>query len=352
MGDGPLMGRFYTKTQECAQYWYLNMLMINNWKQFIVAAWSRQNACLLITWYFPVDFVYYLIAPWVVRVYLWRRKVALFCVAGIAGGSVVVQIVMCVVFNMSMSFVKEGEDYYDFYYYLPQTRICPFLIGLVFGFAYLAHVQDDEENLFKKISGMVQESTFLKYVIYAVGFNLAFWMIFLNYFEVNHPDAWGRAAEGVYLICARPLFVIGVALLVYPSLINNSRIFVYILGNSFSNVIAKLAFCAYFVHEMIIELKTFSIQKAVWVSQLQIWIQIFGYILFTLILSTVLTVIIEQPFRRLQREFLFGKRIKEHPKYERKVSEEIEIFSNDSFLINDPDTSSLRSDQDSSFKYD
>ena len=124
---------------------------------------------------------------------------------------------------------------------------------------------------------------------------------------INYPESWSNASDGIYLIISRPGFVIGMSLIIIPVLVGKGKPILNVLGFPLVNSLAKLVYPTYMVHDIFIELRQYSLKRAMYLSQFQVFIEASGFTLIGFLVALLVSLFFELPFGNLQRLFLQGK---------------------------------------------
>lgn len=127
----------------------------------------------------------------------------------------------------------------------------------------------------------------------------------VGYFLPHSGAKWPQAVHSIYYTTSKPIFLFGLILAVLPSclgirhsffnLILNAKVFVFI---------ARISFCTYLVHLMVIDQYLQSRTYDIYYSLLDQFMVYLGQLPIILVLGFVMTVTIEIPFGHLLRIFM------------------------------------------------
>jgi peptidoglycan/LPS O-acetylase OafA/YrhL len=116
----------------CRQYWWANLLLINNFVKYQTSNSGSNGACMDWTWYLAVDFNLYLLAPLYVLLFWKNRNLGIISVFLTMVLSISYQMYVGMKLEYSMNPLSNGQfDVYRFSGYdKPWTRCIPYLMGL------------------------------------------------------------------------------------------------------------------------------------------------------------------------------------------------------------------------------
>lgn len=145
----------------------------------------------------------------------------------------------------------------------------------------------------------------IRWAIYALGVFLLANVTLLNHSLNNYPDDWNVFEDAMYVIFARPLFVLGALCFVYPAMVGEAPWVHRILAWYGWTPFAKVTYAAYLVHPVFMNLETYNQDEGQYASWAVISLLGLAYIMLVFALAIILSLIIEFPFINLEKEFLF-----------------------------------------------
>lgn len=131
---------------------------------------------------------------------------------------------------------------------------------------------------------------------------------------------WPQILHSLYLCFSRVLFNLGIVLTLGPSLLGiKSSFFRTVLDTSLFNIIAKLSFCGYLVHYMIISQFLAAVTYDTYYQITDRFVIDLGLLVLTFVFAALMVIIIEVPFATLQKELMnklkdSSKKSKEAPR--------------------------------------
>ena len=218
------------------------------------------------------------------------------------------------------------------FYQKPYNRIGAYLIGLTIGLVYREYVDSKQvapsnKNEVEMVGkqnevGLISNTRvskkdkllliilwakvkFYRWIAYALGVFLMLLIIFVPYnFESHNEDYWSRGSKSAYLSVEHLIFSIGFALCMIPLIEGYGGKIKGILSSKYFAVAAKISFTFYLIHPMVILFLGFNRPESHYVSHFNYWYSIPSTILFTTVLSTLLTLSLESPIMSLERILL------------------------------------------------
>ena len=301
--DGPLAVFNEWQMNICTNKWWHNLLYIQNYTKI-------GEGCLIWSWYLANDMQLFLITPWIIILFNWNKKRCLQIIAAICVASVIIQI--CVVWHYDLStsyfYVAKGEFFED-YYVRPYNRINAYLLGIVFAWAYFAWKDKKNEGfIVNQWTRKWVDNVYLKYTLIFIGIGITYTCVSLQYVFDHYWQDIQTWHNVLYIIVSRPMFVIGLLLVVYPAMLGKEKILFTILGAPFWNALAKLTYGAYMFHVIILIAEKsgeyhstyYTIMRVVFFS-IHIWV-------LSYLLSLLLSLFIEIPIGQLEKTYLFPRR--------------------------------------------
>lgn len=117
-----------------------------------------------------------------------------------------------------------------------------------------------------------------------------------NYIGVN----WPQYVHSLYWALSKPLFVVGMVFMILPPVLGVVHSFFnLILTAKILTYIARISFCSYLVHMMVIYQFLFSRNYEIYYKPENILVESFGLLLLVLCLGFILTMCVELPFGNL-----------------------------------------------------
>jgi len=305
---------------DCATSWYYNLLYLNNF--------SENPSCVSWSWYLANDFQMYLLTPFLVLIYHWKRVVAYLTAFGLILVSIGIQIYVFSIYKISVDMVgsnddsDEENDYMKEYYRKPYCRINPFLIGVILAWMYIDYKKatkdcnDEEEKkeecnkfIMSKISHHIVTNSILRYTLYIIGF-ITMGVCVYTYFDFYKKDAEKSKLEDyIFIIFSRPGFIIGLAMFIYSGCLGKAGFLRSVLGYSAFNVLSKAVFSMYMFNMEIIAFYWGTREDTVYFGEYSMWIYSIDICMLTFLVAIFATLFFEYPIIGLSKEFLRPKRI-------------------------------------------
>ncbi|CAD8211140.1 unnamed protein product [Paramecium pentaurelia] len=307
--DGPIWNEYLVFTSTCSTQWWKNLLFIDN--MFSHDA-SGLNYCFGWGWYLSNDFQIFLITPILLIIYAKNKKIGLAIIISLLIGSIfsAYYIAYSNDFHLQMGTpnAKPQPDYQDIFYYKPWVRISPYLIGILFGFFYRNYISGQNKRMVD-LAQKIKDSVLIRTLFYVIGIGLTQTIIWIIVPLQKDMNAWPQQAQYFYQAFNRVFFVLGVGLCITPALLgcknDPSR---FILGHPFWQPIARISFCMYLTHFIVILFMTFSSTQLVYYQYSHILYFTLTDIVYTIIIGGLLSLAIEVPCMNLEKILFAPKR--------------------------------------------
>jgi len=291
-----------TKTEgnriHCEDQWVWTLLMVNNFVNIF------GDLCIPWVWYLFIDMQLYIITPFVIIAYLWKRKIGLIIIAAICAASAIILSWISAYYSYSLSPFKYDptKDVNTMTYAKPYCRLHPYFIGILL---YLLYAEGTNSR-FKKL---VYENRIIRYIgFYGIGILLMYLVVYSFYWIDANQEKWGDTFGTFHMVASRPLFIIGLSLVLYPVLIGRGKILLAIFGHFIFNPLGKLTYGVYMIHLNLMFIFCFSVLQGKYYVMGDIFINALMQLFLSYTLSFVLTLVFESPIVQLLKTFLEDSR--------------------------------------------
>eukprot|EP01022_Parablepharisma_sp_SALTPOND_P028563 TRINITY_DN71154_c0_g1_i1.p1 TRINITY_DN71154_c0_g1~~TRINITY_DN71154_c0_g1_i1.p1 ORF type:complete len:714 (+),score=31.21 TRINITY_DN71154_c0_g1_i1:128-2143(+) len=294
LGDGPGFFNFYHEVDHnCSKYWMYNLLFLNN---FV----PHNHECMGYTWYLANDMQFFILTPLLVYLYLKRRSLGYYAVIFLGLTCTTIGIALSIKYNLSASYMKFTEDYFERYYQRPYNRISPYLVGILAAYGYHEY-KKGYNTWFTKFTEALKSSTILRWGVCFISFTIMFWLVHAIYWLNKYPESWEGWPDVLYLLLSKPLFVLCLFALLYPAMINRGRLMQAIFGHPLFIPLARTTFGAYLFHPMLMIYMSMNEKKGVYFEQETLLIKFVGFAVISYAMSIVMTAMFESPISRLDK---------------------------------------------------
>ncbi|CAD8107262.1 unnamed protein product [Paramecium primaurelia] len=302
MSDGPIWNEYIASTSTCNTQWWKNLLFIDN---MFSHANNGLSYCFGWGWYLSNDFQIFLITPILLIIYARNKKIGLTIIISLLIGSVFSAYYIAFSHDYHLQIgtpnAKPQPDYQDVFYYKPWVRISPYLIGILFGLFYRNYISGQNQKLVD-LAKKIKDSVLIRTLLYLIGIGLTQTIIWIIIPLQKDMNAWPPQAQYFYQAFNRVFFVIGVGFCITPALLgcknDPSR---FILGHPFWQPIARISFCMYLTHFIVILFMTFSSTQLVYYQYSHILFFTLTDIVYTIVIGGILSLAIEVPCMNLEK---------------------------------------------------
>jgi peptidoglycan/LPS O-acetylase OafA/YrhL len=295
----PLNPHVKTIPDTCSKSWHLTILYTGNFQGY-------DDICIDWSWFLMNDMQFYLLAPFLILPFLYSKFIGNIILLALGSISLIVTGVIYSSYNLHMSLGKDfNNDYYSAYYIRPYCRILPYLMGILLYMIYKDSQYD--RSVLRKSNAFIEGAG--KYLLCLVGLLIMFFAVISIYFIDKNSDSWNTGLATVHELFSRPLFVFGLMLVLYPSLIGHNKLLVYIFGHPILNPFGKLTYSVYMIHFIVLYLVLLYGQIGHFVTESFIFFNFFTIISVAYLLSFGIAMLIELPTVQVLRTFF--KRDKE-----------------------------------------
>jgi len=307
IGAGPMSHLIDNPNEYCADYWWTNLLFLNN----IVPDWLGIG-CLGQSWYLAADFQMFLVAVPLLGLYSRERK------WGWASFSAI--IVLSVVWSGSLAWKygytvqvasrENAENHYTSRYYVqPFCRFAPYVLGLFCGLVHHCHsvyqVSGQVSDPFALTLAQAFSRRFVRISALILGVTVSLVLVLLErdaFQAIEDPSlAWTPAANVLYISLSRAVWGLCLSAVWLPILLGKDIGVGWVLSWELWAPLAKLSFCAYLIHVHITVIGVMSQQAAQWFGGLSLLTDFCFYTVLSYAAAVPLAVGVELPANELIR---------------------------------------------------
>ncbi|XP_060936507.1 O-acyltransferase like protein-like [Limanda limanda] len=275
---GPYWFQIMETMADCKTYWWGNILLISN-------LLTSSQPCIPWAWYLSLDFQCYATTPLLLYFYNLNKGVFAAVAGGlmlmtIAAGVVTTALLQLPVFQPSSVF---HLNYGLHYYVKPYTRYGPFLIGVLTGI-YLTTKKD--QVLKHKWQAALGWFCCLSLMAVVVG---------LAYVLQEEPTSLSLP-HAFYQGLHRPLWALAVTWIIVACEEGYGGFIKSFLSLGFWLPLSNMSFACYLSHPIFIIIYIGLQETPIHYTDLNFMYMFLGHVVLTLVLSYVLTVLIEKPY--------------------------------------------------------
>lgn len=244
LGSGPVYNWRMLSYNTCQQYWWTNILYINNFIPVL--------SCLGHTWYMAIDMQFFIISPIFVILLYRKRSIGMIVIAVVMIGSMVVVGVITMINKHNANLFADPDfvSNIKYLYCKPHFRINAYLIGIILG--YILHKKYSIASL-----PIPVEFQNLVYVLMWVSSGLLCLLVVYGTYSIWHDQPFSEITNVSYQMFSRTAWCTGVALVIFICNRCNDRFVQRTINSILSwdgwNPFVKLTFGAYLVHYVIID---------------------------------------------------------------------------------------------------
>ncbi len=299
IGTGPMFFRvFENVTENCSRIWWKILLFLEN-------ANSEDVDCVGWIWYTSIDFQFFILSPFAVYLYSKWRKLGMFVLALVMAASLLVTWGIASKYNIWASMSRVNDDFYGLYYDKPYCRAPAYIVGLMLGLLYYDSRNEPGPAL-AKINSAISDNIVVRGIMYVAGLAGLFGLIQTMYYLNKFSKDLSRTQDMIYLLFSRPLFVVCLVLVMWPSMLGKGRVQKFLLGSHPAYVIGKLTYGIYMYHQLIMDYFKFCEKKSLYFEYVSNSVQFWPYWAMACVAATLSFLFFEQPLFNLERMLLPG----------------------------------------------
>lgn len=282
--------------EKCNEYWWTNVLFINN-----LYPWHFSDECLGWTWYLGNDFDFFIITPFILLVMHKSKLMGLLLNTILILGSIAAGMAVTYAFNFTLP--SSDPDFDTEYYGKPWCRLAAYEVGVLLAQLYydrklyLSGRLDAENTLGNRIFALYKNSALFSWTSAVIGVVLTTFMIFIYQSALECTwGCWGIGISMVYNGFARPLFVLGMMMVLFPTFEGRLSWLRLFMANGVFKVLGRLTYCAYLIHFLVLAAYVYSINSTNYFSRDFIIIHYLGLYCLSYAGALVVSLLMEAPF--------------------------------------------------------
>jgi peptidoglycan/LPS O-acetylase OafA/YrhL len=321
---GPLWFQNDDSSVGCAQYWWANLLFINN---FVPD--GKSSDCLVVAWYMSNDMQFYLITPVILYVYVkFQRAYGWIAVGLLSAISVITAWEVAAKYDLNVVVIAPDNAEYTYYYYVkPYCRVAPYALGLACGFIMAEVKQYEKSNeIWDKIAyciGKCVNNAIGAWVTFAFGVFLISLLVFVQYDVWKDNDltfsTWSKAQNIQFIAWNRLAYGFGMSCLMLPILLGHIKPAEWFLSLPIWSPLAKLTFSVYLIHLSIVARVTLGVQSSYYFSDLNVVKDLLMFVFLSYIAALLITLTVESPIMGMEK-VLFHSMVEQKDQQKGKTS--------------------------------
>ncbi|XP_053334011.1 O-acyltransferase like protein [Clarias gariepinus] len=276
--EGPFWFTVEDQILNCKEFWWSNLLLVNN-------LITIKHTCAPWTWYLSVDFQFYATTPFLIFLYRLNKRV-------LVGVAFTMLVMSCVSSALVTEFLHlpvhqpttlEYESYFEYYYNKPYTRYGPYLLGVLAGIYTVTKKEDLIKQRWQAASGWFVSLSIMAVIVGSAYLLRGQGSPGHTVYQGLHRSLWALAVAWVILACEQG----------YGGFVNrflSMRVWV---------PLSNISFACYLVHPLLILLYDSKQETLLHYTDLNFFYLFLAHSALTLVLSWVLTVLIEKPYQLL-----------------------------------------------------
>ncbi|XP_069696161.1 nose resistant to fluoxetine protein 6-like isoform X1 [Periplaneta americana] len=288
LGSGPLWSGNEFITDTCRENWWAMLLYIQNY-------YYGEQMCFIHSWYLSVDMQLFWLSPiFLYPLLRWPRKysLSLLAVATIAGllCTFVVNYVLELHNGITPELTPDLASWYRYLYVKTHTRCAPWFIGLGLGYL-LYHTRN--RNL--RLTKLQISAGWLLTAVALLG-------PLFGSLPFQQPDyVFNNLETSLYSGLHRPVWTLGVAWLIFACVSGYGGPVNSLLSWKGFHPFSRLSYSIYLVHYIFSFARHLTLRTPLYFNDMDVVTQFFGELVFTIILSAILSLVFEFPFIAIER---------------------------------------------------
>ena len=340
VGSGSLWPIFWSKYEEACNNWWTNIIFISNLYPPDI------HGCMGWSWFISNDMQFHLVSPIILSVQYHNKKAGYILLSSLILCNFIITFTQSYIndYNPGVIYGLTKDDQFVKSYQRPYNRIGPYLIGMFFGFVYRTYTDHEQvkssssssesielKSLTRKTSSLLPSPSSQKssrpdqaqltqfelsltrwvqvksyrHISLLLSTSLMLAYPFFTYnFDNEGPDYWPTGFKALYLGMEHIGFSIIFIIFLIPLTEGFGGWIFSFLSHRYFSIPAKISFSFYLVHPIIILLYVFNRPDSYFISHFNYIYTWPSTVLYSIIISTLLTLLIESPILSLEKVLL------------------------------------------------
>eukprot|EP00163_Fabomonas_tropica_P012730 TRINITY_DN2408_c0_g1_i1.p1 TRINITY_DN2408_c0_g1~~TRINITY_DN2408_c0_g1_i1.p1 ORF type:complete len:373 (+),score=36.55 TRINITY_DN2408_c0_g1_i1:438-1556(+) len=296
-GDGPVwFAQQYPNS--CQEYWWTNLVYVNNFVPH-----SLGKSCLSWSWYLANDMQFFIISP-LFLILLHKRPLWGYLSIGAAlTASFVVTGLIVNHYGLNANVIQEMlmpqalGDYTSLIYDKPYCRIAPYLVGMVVARLVRMHRARPTRPLngLLLVCGWVLAWSAMLAAIFA-------------FYGQYHGREWSNLANILYTAFARFAWACALGWVTWLCTTGQGGVVNQLLASPLWQPLARLTYCTYLVHPMIMVIVTGQVRHPVHYDQVSQALRFLGFTMFSYAIGSAIALFVEFPLSSLEKLLMITSR--------------------------------------------
>ncbi|XP_011450645.3 nose resistant to fluoxetine protein 6 [Magallana gigas] len=288
--DGPVYPPQGFEVDYCGKSWWKNLLYINNF-------FDSSEMCMAWSWYLSNDMQFFILSP-LMLIPLYYHEIAgiIVCLVFLLGTTIAPG-VLSTHYDMPPSLFTVGGsqdgivDYFSKYYIKPWCRMGPYIIGIMFGY------------LLYKTKGKLRIHKVLNLLVWAVSATLAC-LVLYGLYDAMNGNPLSTNVSSLYNATDRTVWGACVCWVIYACATGNGGFVNTLLSWSAFGPLARLSYCLYLVHPVIMYAYYFSSRTPIYLTDFSAIYLFLGNIVLSFMVAFVSSLVFEAPMMGLEKVLL------------------------------------------------
>lgn len=196
-------------------------------------------------------------------------------------------------------------------YMKPYGRGPPYFYGLFLGIMYvqflkvqkqsISHQQGEETSFLLTLKNKFEDKVWFRRCFELSGVALGMFLVLIPRTAQGEDRHWPQLAHSLFLTYGKWAFTFAISLIILPSLLGIKSIVRFMLDTKFFNYIAKVSFCTYLVHLIMLDISFQNTTTDYYYSVIPHYSLFVSMTAISLGLGFLMAVLVELPLSRLQR---------------------------------------------------
>lgn len=290
LSSGPFWNLLESDQSFCNQYWWTNLLYINN-----LFPKNNHGGCYAVAWYLANDVQFFLLVPWIVWLASLSMPWTIFGLVLISTSSIIASFFLALHYHLSISIYNLNSfmDYFQNYYIVPWGRCPSYIFGIILAIIWFFNQELLQKVVFTKLK------TILLFCISLLLFGIT--IIGGRGAYSNLPSDWSNLTMSFYIAFSKPAWTLGVLILIGLLFLGQLPWIDLVLNNHLMAVLGRLSFCIYLVHPAIINWYYYSAETPPHFDGLWYTINYLGLLSLSIIVSVFVHLFVELPLGNMTK---------------------------------------------------
>ena len=269
------------------------------------------DQCVGWVWYLANDFQFFLLTPFILLIMYFNKLIGFIVNVMIISLSIMAGMLVTWKYNFLQPALN-NPDFMNLYYEKPWCRMASYMVGVLLAQLYYDRklaVKGDRRGkgtLGNACFSCYKQSGICSWASAIIGLGFTSFSVFIYDTAIKETyGAWSLGASMLFNGFARPLFVLGMLLSLFPTFEGRLPWLYAFMSNPLFVILGRLTYCAYLCHFLVINAYLYSLDSSRYFTETDAIYHYIGIYVLSYGVALGVSLVMEAPFLTIEKTILF-----------------------------------------------